>query len=332
MKKSLLLAVMVAAGSLLSGCVTLTIDERTAFAPPKRDVGPALDIGELNHRMGERLKLAADQGLLRFEQNSAGTFRVAFREDSPRRLPVQPSALQLRNGFIGEGGGRVAWTLYTPAAGLMRADERPLVVHCAGNASDRYNSGINYAVKALPWADVLVFDYPGYGDTPGPASAATFEAAASALRTYVSSLAADRKLVFWGQSLGGFVCARLASDMPQTDGLILETTAPSAAAVAKAWTPNYARLFVRASVAPSLARYDVIAAAAQIDGPVLVLGAAKDNVLPVSLAREIADGLRSRNASLTYKEFPDAKHMNVPDQAGFNEVVAAFFKTVESQP
>ena len=208
---------------------------------------------------------------------------------------------------------------------------RPLVVHCAGNAGDRYNSGGDYADKALPFADVLVFDYPGYGDTPGPASAATFEAASRVLSDFVVSQTQNRKLVLWGHSLGGFVCSRLAQTIPSADGLILETTAPNAAAVAKAWTPIYARPFIRAQVAPSLAGYDVVGSAAQLKGPVLVLGATKDEVLPVTLARQIADSLKSRNANVTYYEFAQAKHMNVPAQAEFNGVIATFFKTVESQ-
>jgi pimeloyl-ACP methyl ester carboxylesterase len=245
-----------------------------------------------------------------------------------------PPSVIYRNGFIGEGVGRVAWTMFTAvgADGKEVNDQRPLVVHCAGNAGDRYNSGGDYASKAITNADVFVFDYPGYGDTPGPANAANFEASSTALTSYIGTLAANRPLVFWGHSLGGFVCARLAAATPQADGLVLETTAPNAQAVAKAWTPSYARLIVRTQVVPSLASYDVVALAAQVKGPVLVLGAAKDGVLPVTLARQVADGLKSAKANITYKEFPQARHEDVPKQTGFNETIADFFKSVESQP
>ena len=226
-----------------------------------------------------------------------------------------------------------SWTLYTSVAadGAERGPDRPLVVHCAGNAGDRYNSGGRYAQKALPWADVLVFDYPGYGDTPGPASAANFESVGRALSEHIVTLSQDRKLVFWGHSLGGFVCARLAATIPTTDGLVLETTAPTAAAVAQAWTPSYARLFVRTSVVPSLASYDVVADAAKVKGPVLVLGAAKDQVLSVALARQVAEDLRVRIPNVTYIEFQNARHEDVPDQPNFNPSINAFFLSVESQ-
>jgi pimeloyl-ACP methyl ester carboxylesterase len=317
----------------LSACVSVTVDERTAFAPPKREQGPATSVAELDTRVTARLKGWADQGRLRLDPEPSGGTRITYLQTEAQRAAGQ-SALPtsvFTNGFIDDGKTRVAWTFYR-APDAPAASPRPLVVHCAGNAGDRYNSGPVYASKVMPWADVLIFDYPGYGDTPGPASAANFEAAAQGLITHVTGLSQNRKLVFWGHSLGGFVCSRLAALTPGADGLVLETTAPNAAAVARAWTPSYARLFVRANVAPSLQSYDVVAASAQVSGPVLVLGATKDETLPVTLARQVADGLKARNARVTYQEYPDAKHHNVSAQKGFADTVADFFKTVESQP
>jgi pimeloyl-ACP methyl ester carboxylesterase len=316
----------------LSACMTLTVDERIAFAPPKREAGPAVGVADLQSRWAATLNSRAAEGLLKTQSLPDGALRITYLKPQTGRTEISPPMV-VRHGFIGEGQGRVAWSLFTGIGedNQERGPDRPLVVHCAGNAGDRYNSAASYATKAMPWADVLVFDYPGYGDTPGPASASAFEAASKALETHVGGLSRNRKLVFWGHSLGGFVCSRLAATTPGTDGLVLETTAPNAAAVAKAWTPSYARVFVRTSVVPSLASYDVIDASTQVQGPVLVLGAAKDEVLPVTLARQIADGLKSRNANVTYVEFADARHMNVSKQPTFNETIANFFKSVESQ-
>jgi pimeloyl-ACP methyl ester carboxylesterase len=329
-------AIFLLGAHLLAGCVTVKIDERAAFAPPKRELAPATTVAELNARMADRFKGGVDEGVWAASAEPNDGTRLTFRADGPfgRAGRTLPPPIVYRNGFIGEGAGRVAWTMFTEIGddGKERSAQRPLVVHCAGNAGDRYNSGADYASTAITNADVFVFDYPGYGDTPGPANAANFEASATALTNHIAMLSENRPLVFWGHSLGGFVCARLAASMPQADGLILETTAPNAQAVAKAWTPSYARLFVRTQVVPSLASYDVVSLAAQVKGPVLVLGAAKDGVLPVTLARQVADGLKSAKANVTYKEFPNARHMNVPKQAGFSQTIADFFKSVESQP
>lgn len=321
----------------LSGCVSIKIDEQTAFEPPKREVGPATTVAELDARMiSDRFKSGVDEGIWHLDPVANGGTQVSFRSDGPsgRAGNSLPPSAVYRNGFIGSGAARIAWTMYTKVGTDNKelGSDRPLIVHCAGNAGDRYQSGPDYAANLLTWADVLVFDYPGYGDTPGPASAASFEAASRALTEHVVGLSQNRKLVFWGHSLGGFVCSRLASTTPGTDGLVLETTAPNAAAVARAWTPSYARLLVRAKVAPSLASYDVVSDSSQIRAPILVLGATKDGVLPEALARQVADGLKLRNANVTYHEFPNAKHQSVPYQAGFKDVVANFFQTVESQP
>lgn len=321
---------------LLSSCIGVTVDERIAFRPQKTDVAPANSIAELDANMALSFTGGVVEGIWRLNSVPEGGLRVTFREDFVTKHPnrkLYPPMI-LTNGFIGEGTNRVAWTFYKRIAadGSDIVPTRPIVVHCAGNAGDRYNSGANYASKALEWADVFVFDYPGYGDTPGPANAANFEAVSNEVVERVTTLAKNRKLIFWGHSLGGFVCSRLAASTPSTDGLILETTAPNAAAVAAAWTPTYARPFVRARVSPSLATYDVVASAAKTKGPILVLGATRDEVLPVSLSRQVADDLKTRNATVTYHEFPSARHTNVPNQRDFDEVIAAFFKTVESQP
>jgi len=79
--------------------------------------------------------------------------------------------VRVRHGFIGDGAARIAYTL--AEAGPR---DRPLFVHCGGNASDRYRAGVIYASKVLHWGDVLLFDYPGYGDSAGVANLASFTA------------------------------------------------------------------------------------------------------------------------------------------------------------
>ncbi|HVK80575.1 MAG TPA: hypothetical protein VM915_08170, partial [Verrucomicrobiae bacterium] len=49
----------------------------------------------------------------------------------------------VRHGFVGEGAARIAYTLIA-----RPGEDRPLVVSCGGNASDRYNAGLYYVRKA----------------------------------------------------------------------------------------------------------------------------------------------------------------------------------------
>jgi pimeloyl-ACP methyl ester carboxylesterase len=185
-----------------------------------------------------------------------------------------------------------------------------------------------YAQKALPYGDVVLFDYPGYGDSPGAPNAASLDAMAPRVSALAVELSAHRKLVFWGHSLGGFVCSRIARDTPQTDGVILEATARNATEIGRAWRPWYATPFVRLHVEESLAAYDVAGALANVHAPILVLGARRDNTLPVRLARSLAGALREEGADITYVEFPHARHVDISWQPEFPAAASSFFESV----
>ena len=202
---------------------------------------------------------------------------------------------------------------------------RPLVVHCGGNASDRYESGALYAQKIIPFADVLVFDYPGYGESSGRADAQSLRDANRMIANYVKSdLGARRPLILWGHSLGGFVCADMVQHFRRVDGIILETTATNAEDVSEAVVPWYAKLFVRPQVAESLSAYDMTQTLKGVDAPILILGAAKDKTLPVELSQKLAKNLTSAGRDVNYVEFPDGNHISVPTQANFRAVIEGF--------
>lgn len=207
---------------------------------------------------------------------------------------------------------------------------RPIVVHCGGNASDRYESGTLYAQKIIPFADVLMFDYPGYGESSGRADAGSLREANRMIAGYVKSdFAARRPLILWGHSLGGFVCADMVQYFTQIDGLILETTATNAQDVSDAVVPWYAKLFIRPKVAESLSAYDMVETLKGVDAPILILGAAKDKTLPVELSRKLAEDLAGAGGDVTYIEFADGNHISVPTQTNYREVVEGFFGRLE---
>lgn len=307
--------------SALGGCVNLVIDEETAFRPPAREptMTAAADTVELAARWKAlaATRLGSGNGVL--QDGEGGSLRINPPGD-------EDPSFTASHGFLDLGAGeRLAWSLFArdPADPV-----RPLVVHCAGNAGDRYNSGLRYAGKALPWGDVLIFDYPGYGDSTGSPTAASLEAASRALEQDIAARTASRDLIFWGHSLGGFVCARLAERTPGADALILETTARSAGEIAKAWTPWWAGPFISISVVPTLADYDTAVSAKAFGGPVLVLGARRDETLPVGLARSLAEAAKALDAAVTYVEFPDAGHRAVPDAPGFVAAVDGFLRPI----
>jgi pimeloyl-ACP methyl ester carboxylesterase len=190
-------------------------------------------------------------------------------------------------------------------------NDGPLIVSCFGNASDRYEQGVDYIAKIAPYGQVLIWDYPGYGDSSGTAGVAATDRAARDLAVLVKARAAGRPIIYWGHSIGGFVCATLAAQTEDVGGLILETTAPSIRSVAAAWTP--ARIPLRVSFDEGLLAYDIPLVLQNFDAPILIIGAGRDRVLPIGLSRELADAL----PNAVYLEIPLATHFS----AGFDPSV-----------
>ena len=282
---------------LLAGCA-VTVDERTVFQPqpPEDSWGDAYDTGIA----GERY----------------------FAD--PASYPFADHGLTARVEH--EVADSIQTSLVTLAGEDAAPGPRPLVVNCFGNASDRWRTGLKYGRKLVPYGDVLLYDYPGYNGAPGEPTGAALEAQADALVAHVREAQAGRQRIYWGHSLGGFVCAELAARDPDSTALILETTAPDVASVVDAWLPWYAKSFVRPRVADSLTAYDTPRTAAATGLPVLVIGAARDDVLPVGLHRALHERLAAAGADVTYLEFEDASHFDLGDQPGFDAGVAAFLK------
>lgn len=196
----------------------------------------------------------------------------------------------------------------TIALTTVGLDEGPLIVSCFGNASDRYEHGVDYVAKIAPFGQVLLWDYPGYGDSSGTATVEAVERVTAALVPLIEARASGRPILYWGHSLGGFVCSNLAAQTDQIAGIILETTAPSIRSVAAAWTPE--RIPLKVTFDEGLLRYDIPVALTSVTAPILIIGAGRDRVLPVALSRELAGAL----PRATYLELPLATHFS----AGFD--------------
>ncbi len=229
------------------------------------------------------------------------------------------------HGFVEAGGERIAWTEFSRAGAA-----RPFIVHCGGNASSRWKSGRAYASKLIEHGDVFLFDYPGFGDSSGEPSTTSLEAMRGALANHIEATSADRTIIYWGHSLGGFVCAQMAAADARSKGMAFEASAANVGEIAEAWDSGLAGLFVSIKIADGLKAYDNVAALRGFSGEVLVLSGEKDRTLPPGLSRSLADGLTATGATVVYKEFAGAGHAGIPDAAGFEEVVAAFFSRIDA--
>lgn len=254
--------------------------------------------------------------------------RTVFRPVEENRRPADAEmTLDGEDGLpqsISVTHQRLLSTIGPIAVTLFDTQSDRLIIHCGGNATDRKTDGVSYAEKVLPYGDVLLFDYPGYGDSGGEPITEHFEI----FTEEIASLAKDMgraDIAVWGHSLGGFVCAQIADQLDVAlHEVVFEATAPSAAAVANVWTPWYAKPFVRVKINDGLKRFDNIQPLRDFSGRVLVLGAGQDEQLGVKLSRQLFRELQDAGANVRYEEFDDATHFSISTQKNFSSVIEDF--------
>jgi pimeloyl-ACP methyl ester carboxylesterase len=200
---------------------------------------------------------------------------------------------------------------------------RPLILFCGGNMFRRASAGGYRAEVLAPFGDLLMFDYPGYGDTAGQDSFANFhavgEVVADAARRQAD--AEGRRLIVWGHSLGGIVCSE-AARRAHADLLVLETTTPGARATVENQV-GLMRPFVRVTLAPALDAVDVPASLRGYPGRIVVIEAGKDDTLPPALSRALARRLEAQGNTVEWLVFPAAGHNNVGRQPDFRSRLTA---------
>jgi pimeloyl-ACP methyl ester carboxylesterase len=285
------MGVGLAAGFLLGGCFTYSVDEGWFFTPAPVATKATIE-SELKLDRQDRLETRGE-----FSKNISKVF-PNFED----RLPAN-----LTHFFVSLGGERIAMTR---AAGANSSTEEPLIAYCGGQSGSRRSIGDYWVTKLLPWGEALLIDMPGYGDSTGRADLASLLAFQRDVPGYLDSLATSRPLILWGHSLGGPVCAALASASREVDGVVLETTAPNLTEMMRAKKPWFTPPGVQLELGKGLEIYDIPAALKDFHGPIMVLAAGKDQVFPVKLEREVADALKVQGHNVLYLEYASADHMN----------------------
>lgn len=246
---------------------------------------------------------------------------VLIDRNRPRAGLFDEAGISFADGVLETSIGDMAWR-------VARQDDaaKPLVVNCHGNAGDIENHGDLTVWKLHEHGDVMMWDYPGYGASEGTANVSDFEAMAADLAMALPGFRRDetQKVVFWGYSFGGFICAHLAAQSGLADAVVFEASALSAEAAVKAFVPAYASLFVRPRLSDDLKGYDNSAALSGVEAPVLVLSGLKDRVLPPRQSRDLRDGLMKAGFEVDFEAFETANHFTIAFSDGFDERVEVF--------
>lgn len=200
-----------------------------------------------------------------------------------------------------------------------------LILFCGGNVFHRSIEGGAALESLVLDADVVLFDYPGYGDTAGPQTMERIFRTALAVYDYAFSreVMVDRKRVVYGFSLGGFLAPYLARER-RVDGLVLEATAPNVPSWVASQVPWFAKPFVRVDISQDLVAIDGVEALRNYTGRVLLLAGGKDREAPAALTKQIEKRLKEAGRAVRYVEFPTAGHGEIHSLPEFQSTLASF--------
>jgi alpha-beta hydrolase superfamily lysophospholipase len=172
----------------------------------------------------------------------------------------------------------------------------------------------------VPWAAqvaretnacVMIPEYRGYdGVAAPPTYIGSSRDARAALSFAIDSLnASSHHLVYFGHSLGSAIAAELAASHPPA-ALVLQAPLSSARAMSRRlavpWVTAFWRLISRV-------HYDTVACVRSLDAPVWVAHGDSDQVIPVSMGREVFAAARIRGELLIVS---GADHNNVEEMGG----------------
>jgi uncharacterized protein len=165
---------------------------------------------------------------------------------------------------------------------LCRSTDAPALVVYHGNGGNLSHRGQTMldASERLG-ASVLIFDYPGYGKTPGkPNEATCYDSAEGAIRWLRDEGIPPEQTIYYGESLGGGVATEMATRYPCRALVLVKsfTSLPAAAKYHYPWLPVGWLMSNRFDTAAKLGR---------LTCPVAVLGATADTVVPFVQSQQL---------------------------------------------
>ncbi|BAM05215.1 alpha/beta hydrolase [Phycisphaera mikurensis] len=210
------------------------------------------------------------------------------------------------------GEGRTAAHFY-PGEGVSEAAPGPVVLFAHGNAEFIEDYEEAFPMYRALGVSVLLVEYRGCGHSTGRATKRGITADHLA---FFDRLAADPRvdpagIVLHGRSMGGGIVATVAAQRPAAAALILESTYTSISRIAwSLWVPGF---LIRDD-------WDVTAALALYEGPVLIVHSEIDEVLPYAMGEANA-AARPDATFHTYR----LSHLN-PMPSQFFRDAEAFFR------
>jgi len=213
---------------------------------------------------------------------------------------------------------------------------RPVVLYFSGNAGNRLYRTEEFGVFTRLGCEVFIFDYRGYGENAGSPTEAALAADAQAVWRYATderNVAPDR-IILYGESLGGGVAVRLASDLSEAGtppgALVLRSTFTSLVDMGACHYPWLPVRLVMVDRFPSADRIPAVTC------PILQIHGARDTIIPIKFGRrlfETAPEASTTGIAKRFVELPEADHNHLILRAEpeMRQAVGEFLESVFSQ-
>ena len=227
-----------------------------------------------------------------------------------------PDHSLIRDVFLRSGNGHTIharWVRHPKGDGA--------IIYCPGNAGNlEHRGGMVATVAGELGRSVLIFDYPGYGQSTGNPSEAGCYAAAEAAYDWLTKTegVSPFGITIFGESLGGGVAVDLASRRPH-QALVLVRTFTSLPDVAQARTSVPVQ-WVMSN------RFNSLDKIKKCERPIFIAYADKDRLMPVTHAHQLKAASHPRTELFLLQGLG---HNDLPGP-DFYAALRAFLKNVDS--
>ena len=181
--------------------------------------------------------------------------------------------------------------------------DRPLIIFLHGNGGNRSHRLDDVDLLTELGADVLLFDYRGYGDNAGHPSESGLMNDARAIWKYATEEMAipPENIILFGESLGGGVATQLAAELSRSGtlgrGMIIRSSFTSLVDTA---AYHYPLLPVRWVLWD---RFESARAMPDVEWPICILHGDQDRVVPFSSGQKLFAAAPARSANNIPKRF-----------------------------
>lgn len=198
----------------------------------------------------------------------------------------------------GDGLRLHGWWLDAPGSRLV-------TLYFHGNGGNLAHRPGHLRAMAAAGSAALIFDYRGYGKSPGrPTERGLYRDADAAYDHLIGMGYAPGRIVLLGESLGCAVAVDLARRRPCA-GLILECPFTSFSAMAGKVVPLVGRLFASG--------FNTRRKIADVHVPVLVIHGDRDRLVPYAMGRAVFDAAHEPKSFWTVE---GATHVDLVETAG----------------